>query len=191
MPSYAVLALIPAIGWLLYMQVSQWRFKRFAHIPSKLSSNLLYGHLGHIAAEYKKAGSSTVHPDYVLENIWKTNGSPEYMFFDTRPVQYPLLLIASHEMAEQVSRPSKTQQYSVTKSPTVQQGFGELIGRYSLISENGESWRGLRKTFNPGFAPQHLLTLLPVVVDKTCTFVKRLDALATSGVAVEMESYCT
>lgn len=127
----------------------------------------------------------------MFENIWNAQGSPEYMFFDTRPVQYPLVLVASHEMAEQVSRASKTQQYSVTKSPTVQQGLGELIGRYSLISENGESWRGLRKTFNPGFAPQHLLTLLPVVVDKTCTFVKRLDALATSGVAVEMESYCT
>lgn len=129
--------------------------------------------------------------DYVLENIWKTNGSPEYMFFDTRPVQYPLLLIASHEMAEQVSRSSKTQQYSVTKSPTVQQGFGELVGRYSLISENGESWRGLRKTFNPGFAPQHLLSLLPVMIDKTYTLMEKLDALADSGVAAEMEPYCT
>ncbi|KAI4654496.1 uncharacterized protein J4E88_006450 [Alternaria novae-zelandiae] len=189
-PSYAILALIPAVVWLLYLQVSQWRFKRFAHIPSKLSSSFLFGHLGHIAAEYKNI-SSTVHPDYVFENIWKAQGSPEYMFFDTRPVQLPLLLIASHAMAEQVSRASKTQQYSVTKSPTVQGGMGDLIGRYSLISENGESWRGLRKTFNPGFAPQHLLSLLPVMVDKTQTFMKKLDALATSGAAAEMDGYCT
>ncbi|KAL1793323.1 hypothetical protein ACET3X_008305 [Alternaria dauci] len=191
-PSYALLALAPAVAWLLYLQISQWRFKRYAHIPSTLPSNFLIGHLGHIAAGYRKAGfSSTVHPDYVFENIWNAQGCPEFMFFDTRPVQYPLVLIASHGMAEQVSKASKTQQYSVTKSPTVQQGFGELVGRYSLISENGESWRGLRKTFNPGFAPQHLLTLLPVIVDKTCTLMKRLDALATSGVAAEMESYCT
>lgn len=131
------------------------------------------------------------YADYVLENIWKAHGSPEYMFFDTRPVQYPLVLIASHEMAEQISKSSKSHQYSVTKSPTVQQGFGELVGRYSLISENGESWRGLRKTFNPGFAPQHLLSLLPVMIDKTYTLMDKLDALADSGLAAEMEPYCT
>jgi cytochrome P450 len=127
----------------------------------------------------------------VFENIWKAQGRPEFMFFDTRPVQLPLFLITSHEMAEQVSRASKTQQYSVAKSPTVQQGFGELVGRYSLISENGEAWRGLRKTFNPGFAPQHLLSLLPVMVDRTRTLMGKLDALATSGVAAEMDGYCT
>jgi hypothetical protein len=60
-PSYAVLALIPAVAWLVYLQISQWRFKRFAHIPSKLSSNFFLGHLGYIAAEYKNI-SSTVHP---------------------------------------------------------------------------------------------------------------------------------
>ncbi|RAR00376.1 chitin synthase [Stemphylium lycopersici] len=94
-------------------------------------------------------------------------------------------------MAEQISKSSKLHQYSVTKSPTVQQGFGELVGRYSLISENGESWRGLRKTFNPGFAPQHLLSLLPVMIDKTYTLMDKLDALADSGLAAEMEPYCT
>ncbi len=60
-----------------------------------------------------------------------------------------------------------------------------------MISENGESWRGLRKTFNPGFAPQHLLSLLPIILEKTYTLVEKLDALATSGVAAEMASYCT
>jgi len=60
-PSYAVLALVPAVVWLLYLQISQWRFKRFAHIPSKLPSSFLFGHLGHIAAEYKTI-SSTAHP---------------------------------------------------------------------------------------------------------------------------------
>ena len=113
------------------------------------------------------------------------------MFFDTRPVQYPLVLVASHEMAEQVSRASKTQQYSVTKSPTVQQGFGELIGRYSLISENGESWRGLRKTFNPGFAPKHLMTLLPVIMDKAGQFLRNLGRHAASGEAFRLDELCS
>jgi hypothetical protein len=57
-----VLALILGAAWLLYHQVIQWRYKRFAHIPNKLSTNLFLGHLGHIAAAYKKVGDATVHP---------------------------------------------------------------------------------------------------------------------------------
>ena len=29
-PSYTVLALVPAVAWLVYLQISQWRFKRYA-----------------------------------------------------------------------------------------------------------------------------------------------------------------
>ncbi|EDU41848.1 cytochrome P450 52A12 [Pyrenophora tritici-repentis Pt-1C-BFP] len=159
-------------------------------VTSVLKPNFLFGHLGHITAEIRKLGS-TVHPDYALENIWKAHGHPEFIFFDTRPLQFPLLVVTSHEIAEQVSRASKTQPYSVDKSPTVQDGVGGLIGKYSLLSENGEVWRGLRKTFNAGFAPQHLHSLLPVIVDKTCKFMDKLDDLAKSGLAIEMEPCCT
>ncbi|EFQ96594.1 hypothetical protein PTT_00378 [Pyrenophora teres f. teres 0-1] len=189
-PIYAVIALILPVAWLLHQQLSQWRFKRFAHIPTKLKSNFLFGHLGYITAEMRKLGS-TVHPDYALENIWKAQGYPEFIFFDTRPLQFPLLLVTSHEIAEQISRASKTQPYSVDKSPTVQAGVGGLIGKFSLLTGNGEIWRGLRKTFNPGFAPQHLLSLLPVIIDKTYRFVDKLDDLAKSGLAIEMEPCCT
>jgi len=112
------------------------------------------------------------------------------MFFDTRPAQYPVVLITSHELAEQITKASKSQQYSVAKSPTVQE-LGGLIGKYSLLSQEGETWKGLRKTFNPGFAPQHLLSLLPVIVDKTYAFMEKLDVLASSGRVTELESYCT
>lgn len=129
--------------------------------------------------------------DYVFENIWKQNGQPDFLFFDTRPVQFPLLLVCSHNVAEQATKATKSQQYSVTKSPTIQRGFRRLVGKMSLLSENGESWKGLRKRFNPGFAPQHLLSLLPVVIDKTYAFMDKLDALAKSGIATEMEPFCT
>lgn len=117
-------------------------------------------------------------PDYVLENVWKAHGSPDFMFFDTRPAQYPLALITSHDIAEQLSRSTKQQPYSTTKSPTIQGGLKRLIGPYSLLSEEGESWKSLRKRFNPGFAPQHLLSLLPVVLDKTYIFMEKLDAVS-------------
>jgi cytochrome P450 len=42
-----------------------------------------------------------------------------------------------------------------------------------------------------GFAPQHLLTLLPQIVQKTEVFISRLDALAESGNAFDMDPLCT
>jgi cytochrome P450 len=60
-----------------------------------------------------------------------------------------------------------------------------------MLSEEGEEWKTHRKRFNSGFAPSHILSLLPVVLDKTYTFMKKLDALAASGVSTPLEPYLT
>lgn len=119
------------------------------------------------------------------------HGKPDVLFMDMRPLQYPVLLVCSHEIAEQVSKSTKTQPYSVTKSPTIQQGFGRLVGRMSMLSADGEEWKNHRKRFNPGFAPQHVTSLMPVIVEKTRIFMEKLDNLAKAGRAVELDSYCT
>jgi cytochrome P450 len=130
--------------------------------------------------------------DYVLEQIWREQGSPDYLFLDVRPTQYyPLLLITSHELAEQISKSTKQQPYSVTKSPTAQAQLGAIIGEHSMLTEHGESWKGLRKRFNPAFAPQHLKSMLPAMFDKTAIFMEKLDGLAESGAVAEMEVLCT
>lgn len=45
----------------------------------------------------------------------------------------------------------------------------------------GEHWKQLRKRFNPGFAPQYLITMLPVILEKSSTFVERLEDFGSSG----------
>lgn len=47
--------------------------------------------------------------------------------------------------------------------------------------EQGEHWKRLRKQFNPGFAPQHLSTMLPIILKRSMTFIDQLDSLASSG----------
>jgi hypothetical protein len=59
---FAILALVTVTVAGLYYILYQWRYGKFAHIPSPLSRNIFIGHLGHIAAEYKNFGSSSVHP---------------------------------------------------------------------------------------------------------------------------------
>lgn len=94
-------------------------------------------------------------------------------------------------MAEQITKITKQQPYSTTKSKTVLEGLNQIIGRYSLLGEEGEAWKALRKQFNPGFAPAHILSLLPVIIEKTYTFLDRLDATAASGMPTELEPLCT
>lgn len=59
-----------------------------------------------------------------------------------------------------------------------------------LTEHNGEIWKALRKQFNPGFAPQHLITTLPIMIEKTNIFMEKLDAVAKSGAVTELDGLC-
>lgn len=49
----------------------------------------------------------------------------------------------------------------------------------------------MRKHFNPGFAPHHLISLMPVILDKTQAFLAKLDRLVHTGEGFELEPLCT
>ncbi|RHZ43332.1 cytochrome P450 [Aspergillus thermomutatus] len=91
---------------------------------------------------------------------------------------------------EQVARSSKKFPYSMPKTPTLQ-AYKYLLGPDSIITSEGEEWKSLRKRFNPGFAPQHLLTLLPCILDKTGPFFEALDRYAQSGEEFSLAEICT
>jgi hypothetical protein len=65
----------------------------------------------------------------------RTSDSPQMLFLDLRPVNYPMVIVASHDIAEQISRVTKLNPESVPKSPTMQQSYRRLIGDKSIISE--------------------------------------------------------
>jgi cytochrome P450 len=47
----------------------------------------------------------------------------------------------------------------------------------------GEKWKQSRKMFNPGFAPSHILTMLPSILAKVPRFVELMDKRARTGEA--------
>jgi cytochrome P450 len=112
--------------------------------------------------------------------IWESLGRPPMFLLDLRPVSYRILIVTSHEVAEQISRSSKLFPWSVTKSPTIRDQQ-QVFGHQSMLALQGEEWKTLRRKFNPGFAHQHLMTLLPVIMDKTWEFMKNLDSFAKTG----------
>ncbi|ROV99858.1 hypothetical protein VSDG_02932 [Cytospora chrysosperma] len=59
------------------------------------------------------------------------------------------------------------------------------------MSSGGEDWKALRKRFNPGFAPQHLMTLLPSIVETATIFINHLDSFARNMEEFSLQSLAT
>ncbi|KAF2090002.1 cytochrome P450 52A11 [Saccharata proteae CBS 121410] len=181
----ACFAAVPLLCWYLYKTAVRSRYQPYAHIPA-LPVHLLWGHGAAIAEFYKKAGGDF---HYIFYDMAKSIGLPPMMLLDLRPFYYPLCLICSHEVAEDISKASKLLPYSVPKSPTLKD-IDPLIGKFSIISAQGEDWKALRKRYNPGFSPTHLITLLPRILEKTVLFIDRLNEFARIGEEFELERLC-
>ncbi|CAH0026353.1 unnamed protein product [Clonostachys rhizophaga] len=162
----------------LYIKLSEKRLKQYAHLPQAKAS-LLWGHLK-LFDEYTKRGNHDRHPDAIMAEIHKDIGSPPFFMLDMRPINPPTVVIANYELAEQLSRPSKGFPYSVHKAPTTVRMI-PLIGSKAIFFHQNESWKGVRKRFNQGFAPAHLMTLLPGILEKTVPFLNHLDERARIG----------
>lgn len=71
--------------------------------------------------------------DAIIADMHEVLGRPPIMLLDNWPVVAPMVVIASHEVAEQVSKPSKYfPQYSAPKSPSVDHIIS-LIGPNSIL----------------------------------------------------------
>ncbi|KAI1089121.1 cytochrome P450 [Rostrohypoxylon terebratum] len=161
----------------LYTKLRYARFRQYAGIP-QLPPSLLLGHLKYMG-DYLAQGPADRHPDSIFIQMNNDLGRPPLMLVDLRPVNRPMVLVRSHEIAEQISKASKLYPTSTPKSDM---GYLEpVIGPTSILTLHGEPWKALRKRYNPGFAPQYLMTLLPCILDKTSSFIERLDGFAKTG----------
>ncbi|RAH60890.1 cytochrome P450 monooxygenase [Aspergillus piperis CBS 112811] len=163
------------------------RFKKYADWP-QLPPSLIWGHMKALH-EFIARGEERRHIDIVFQEIQEHLGNPPLILYDLRPVQFRLCVVGSHEVAEQIARSSKSFPYSMKKSPTMG-ALEPLLGPHSIITQQGEHWKGLRKRFNPGFAPQHLVTLLPCILDKAIQFTDILDGYARNGEEFSLDERC-
>ena len=102
------------------------------------------------------------------------------LLFDMWPVATPLLVICNHELAEEVSKPSTTFPWSVTKWKASDH-FVDLFGVRHMLWLEGEEWKQMRKKFNAGFSHKNLMTFLPTVLDKTASCLDKLDHFSSSN----------
>jgi cytochrome P450 len=174
-----ILATATALLAYLYTIVQHKRFRQFAHLP-QLPNTWLWGHMKAFG-EFGKLGPRDEHPETIMRRMHASIGDPSVMFIDFRPFSHPGLLIRSHDVAEQLSRGSKLYPWSVPKYATQHGQMVPVIGKHSIITKEGAEWKDLRRRFNPGFAPAHLNTLLPVIMDKVDIFLGQMDDAARTG----------
>ncbi|QDS73378.1 hypothetical protein FKW77_007316 [Venturia effusa] len=191
MPLHNFLPLLFLAAYLAYRFLRYYRINQFKALP-RLKPDLVWGHMkvvGEYVREMERERKGA-HEDYAFKKISDDLGSPPLFVIDMRPLFYPLCIINSHQVMEQISSKHQLFKYSVPKSPTVK-WLEPLIGPTSIIMANGEDWRPIRKRFNPGFAPTHLVTLLPAILAQTEKFTNRLDALAKSNEEFQLGELCT
>ncbi|SPQ25003.1 86680960-792a-4d7c-9e80-739f16b7838d [Thermothielavioides terrestris] len=174
-----VLLALPLVATYLFATIWHRRFRQYAGIP-QLKPSFLWGHLRAIHELTTLQSRPGLHPDHVFAEMARQLGHPPLMLLDLRPVRPPMIVVTSHEVAEQITRVSKLFPWSTPKSPTMS-SLVRLTGAESILAKNGEDWKQLRRRYNPGFAPQHLMSLLPCILDKTDMFVEHLDRYAGSG----------
>jgi cytochrome P450 len=72
--------------------------------------------------------------------------------------------------------------------PKTKLAVQHIIGKTSLVSIGGDNWKKLRKMFNPAFAPSHIETFIPVIVEESLIFIEKLNRVADTGQVVKMNT---
>ncbi|KAI1477676.1 cytochrome P450 [Daldinia eschscholtzii] len=179
-----LLAAAILLGSYFYARLRYLRFTQYAHIP-QLPNHLLWGHLK-VFGEFMYRGILDRHPDKIFEEMWESIGRPPMMLVDLRPINPPMVLFPTHDIAEQIAKPTKLFPLSVPKSPTWTHMI-PLIGATSILGREGHEWKDIRKRYNPGFTTQHLWSLLPLILEKMGPFWSCLDQLVASGEEFPLE----
>ncbi|WQF86017.1 Putative cytochrome P450 [Colletotrichum destructivum] len=187
-----VVAAIPLLV-IFYLQRSKaptLDIKQFSHFPQPEEADPQRGHWPWIEKSAALGDPRRAFDEILYEQAQKL-GFPPVLLVDWRPIEkFLILFILDNEVAEQVTKPSKQYSTSVPKHPAIQH-LAPLVGARSLVTTDGDEWKGLRKRILPGFQPQHLLSLVKVIVEKSQTFIELMEQKAATGEEFCLEGYTT
>ncbi|KAJ6258575.1 hypothetical protein Dda_6621 [Drechslerella dactyloides] len=148
----------------------------------------LFGHLL-VMAEVAYSLPLDVHPHVQLPFLFEKYGLKDkgVVYLDLWPVGEPMAVIMDPNLAYQVTQgtplPKAEKTLDVVLMP--------LTGANNMISVSGNAWKFWRTVFNPGFALQHLMTLVPGIVKDCEVFCKVMEKHAASGKIVNLEKATT
>ncbi|KAI1367241.1 cytochrome P450 [Xylaria arbuscula] len=185
-PSFLSFSALLTIGLYLYSRLYYKRFIHNAHVP-QLPVSLFWGHLFAFYV-FRRRGLQDRHPDMIIADMHKRLGAAPLLLFDSWPVLNPIVIVASHDVAEQISRASNLFPYSIPRSPSLERVM-QLIGPDSMILKNVSIFD--IHVFSPGFSPKHIISLLPIILGKAVTYIDILNTYSQTGRVFSLDQYTT
>ena len=123
------------------------------------------------------------HSHYLADQIRRRYPELGAIFYlDTWPFGPPVLVVISPSLASQF-----TQDRVLPKHKGMRQFLEPLTGRHDLVSMEGQMWKTWRSIFNPGFSANHLMTLVPSIMEDALIFRDILREHARKGDMFSLE----
>ncbi|EME42887.1 hypothetical protein DOTSEDRAFT_153057 [Dothistroma septosporum NZE10] len=179
----AVIAAVVYIGrWL----AKGYAVRKKAHNMPGPPHSMIWGHLK-VMGEVAAANPRRVHPHVYPDQVRKKYNLGSYFVLDTWPFGYdPMIAVMDPDVCQQLSVENNT-----LKHPSMRAFLEPLVGEDDMVSSDGQAWSKWRKMFNPGFSSQHLMTLVPGIVDDVLIYVKKLTNYAERNQVFRLEEDTT
>lgn len=184
-PIQVVSALVVASLAYFLVRLYQMR-KRMEGLPSTPRPNWLVGNID-VPTECSAHFPPDVHAHVFIRYIQKKHNLGRFFYQDWWPLGPQWLFITDPEIASQYV----TSAQSLPKSSMFTDYLNKFLGDNNMLSVEGDHWKSLRTAFNPGFSANHLMTLVPYIVDASLDFGKVLRQKAETGELVELEDKAT
>ena len=127
------------------------------------------------------------HGHYLPDQIRRRHPDlgPVY-YLDPWPFVQPFLVVISPTIASQFSQADNL----LPKHPGMRKFVRPVTGGHDLISMEGQTWKTWRKIFNPGFSSNHMMTLVPSIVDEVLKFRDILRSHAEKNDVFFLDEAC-
>ncbi|KAK5003056.1 hypothetical protein LTR28_010641, partial [Elasticomyces elasticus] len=142
----------------------------------------ILGHLP-VIARLKTEYPSDIHPHTYPHLVRDKYGLGDIYYLDFWPASPQMLIIASPELAQQVSNWNKHQ--------IVRDILPALTGYHNMIAMEGKEWKTWRSIFNPGFSLSSLMSLVPGIVEDSLVFCDVLTEHAQKEDVFRLEEAAT
>ena len=138
--------------------------------------NSLFGHLLVTYSVLSKIPSDA-HPTYLPDQLRRKYPEMGPVFYvDLWPFNSPILFVESPSAAYQL-----LQERPVLKADPVRKFMYPLTKNNDLVTMEGKLWKDWRSVFNPAFSANHLMTLVPGLLEAVSTYSEILSEHAQVG----------
>ncbi|MCJ1311863.1 hypothetical protein MMC25_005536 [Agyrium rufum] len=180
----SALSLLVCIGAVLYFFSKLYRARSLIYekqrlgLPVAPGHSFLFGHLLFFNSALKKIPANA-HYQNALGDIAREHFPAENLFYiDTWPVSGILLVNVSPEIASQVHADPHV---SMQRPLLLPRWFQPISGGPNLFDLPESQWKPWRSVFSKGFNAEHVLSLVPDMVDETAVYCETLAGLAQKG----------